>query len=87
MLLCIVMNEKWTQNCCQNIVPLTSLLRRNFVAVIFILLFGILYLYGTKMDYTEDFYFTAVENVLYWPLMTSKWPRMSSFESRAKRVI
>ena len=27
----------------------------------------ILILYTTKMDYTEDFYFTTVENVLYRP--------------------
>ena len=38
----------------------------------------ILLLYGTKMDYPEYFHFTAVENVLYRPLMVSKWPRMAS---------
>ena len=30
-------------------------------------------IYGTKMEYTEDFYFTAVENVLYWHRMAFKW--------------
>ena len=39
------------------------------------------------MDYTEDFYFTAVENVLYRPLQASKWPIMASFKSLALLVI
>ena len=41
----------------------------------------ILILYGTKMNYTENFYFTTVENVLYWPRITSKngleWPPLN----------
>ena len=54
---------------------LGSRLGALFLGANFVIL---LMLYGTRMDYPEDFYFTVVENGLYWPLMTSKWPRMAS---------